>query len=412
MLPLPDEFILPDYGLNQSHGRTIANVPHTVAQLLRIPFDGLPPLPPELWEPLQDVQRVVVLIIDALGQNLIEQHQADLADILEATAVQSHITSVFPSTTVNCLSSLWTGHAPAQHGLIALHLHFPEYDTTGQMIHFTPAYRSHPDSLVDAGLKPEAFLPVPSLARQFATAAVPTYAFKGANIVDSALSKMHGRGVAGNFGAITFAEMMCQMRDLLHQKRGQKLYACGYWHTIDTLSHRHTPAGTAVSAELRALFYQINTILLDGLRADGDNDTAVIILADHGQIAVDHIITLPDDPILQQHLLLHQPGEARIPFFYARQGQQAALIDHLQRTYPNLILPLTAEQLWQSQLLGSPPTNLDIRHRVGDVAALMHGRAVFAPNHKTAEAFRTILKGMHGGLQPDEMRVPWLAFRL
>ncbi len=66
---LPDEFILPDY-----NGRSIANIPATIANLLDANFDGLPPLYDELWQPMgKDVKRVVVILLDAMGWNLYER---------------------------------------------------------------------------------------------------------------------------------------------------------------------------------------------------------------------------------------------------------------------------------------------------------------------------------------------------
>jgi len=63
----PEEYLLPDYD-----GGSIANVPATVAALLGVPFEGLPPLRPQLWQPMaHGVKRVVLLIFDAWGWNLL-----------------------------------------------------------------------------------------------------------------------------------------------------------------------------------------------------------------------------------------------------------------------------------------------------------------------------------------------------
>jgi hypothetical protein len=108
-LSLPAEFVPPDY-----EGGTIANVPATVAALLEAPFAGLPPLRDELWRPLTGVKRVVVLLVDAWGWNLLEQERDNLARLLGRTAVSGQVTSIFPSTTMAALSSVWTGTAPGE----------------------------------------------------------------------------------------------------------------------------------------------------------------------------------------------------------------------------------------------------------------------------------------------------------
>src|SRR5688500_6133824 len=100
MTVLPDEFIRPAY-----NGRSIANVPATVAALLGAPFGGLPALEDSLWRPLSgDVQRVVVLLVDAFGWNLFQQEESRLAGLVQRAAVRGSLTSIFPSTTVAALS--------------------------------------------------------------------------------------------------------------------------------------------------------------------------------------------------------------------------------------------------------------------------------------------------------------------
>ncbi|HFC12117.1 MAG TPA: hypothetical protein ENJ56_04675, partial [Anaerolineae bacterium] len=77
---LPTEFILPDY--NQS---TIANLAPTLACWFDVPFAGLPPLKDALWQPVTgDVQKVVVILIDALGWNLIQHLRTEIRCLTSA----------------------------------------------------------------------------------------------------------------------------------------------------------------------------------------------------------------------------------------------------------------------------------------------------------------------------------------
>ena len=268
-LALPQEFCLPAYD-----GRSIANIPAAVASLLGVPFRGLPALPEPLWRPLDDVKRVVLLTLDGFGWNLFQARQELVTAVSHKAAIVDQLTSIFPSTTVAALSSLWTGSAPAQHGLVGLRMFFPEFAVSAGMLDFSPLFFKARDALVDAGLKPDTFLQHPGVGEQLAAAGISTYAFKGYEIVDSVLSQMHGRGVTESFGVITFAEMLVQMRELLDKKAGERLFINAYWPSIDTLSHYHTWQGTAVSAELRALFYQLQTEFLDALTDAARQDTA------------------------------------------------------------------------------------------------------------------------------------------
>jgi len=146
----PDEFVWPDYA-----GGSIANVAPTAAALLNIPFLGLPPLRESYWNPLgKDVRRVVLFTLDALGWNLIQQEQSALQSLLQQARTAAKITSVFPSTTVNALSSIWTGAGPAQHGLVALRMLMPDQAVLGNMLSWGANFTSAIDTLVQAGIEP------------------------------------------------------------------------------------------------------------------------------------------------------------------------------------------------------------------------------------------------------------------
>ena len=154
---LSAEFSPPDY-----EGGSIANIPATIASLLGASFSGLPPLRNSLWKPYSgNIRRVVVLLVDSLGWNIFNKEKSHLEWLLKRSSVQGKITSIFPSTTVAALTSIWTGVAPAQHGLVGLRLFFPDYAVQAQLLKFSPTFMSLPGSLVNAGLKPEDFLQAP-----------------------------------------------------------------------------------------------------------------------------------------------------------------------------------------------------------------------------------------------------------
>ena len=406
-LNLPSEFLAPDYG-----GGSIANVPATVAALLDVPFVGLPPLRDELWRPLAGVKRVVVLLIDAWGWNLLAQEREHLAGLLGQTAVSAAITSIFPSTTVAALSSVWTGTAPAQHGMVGLRLFMPDYAVITQMLHFTPAFGKYPDALVKAGLEPEDFLAVPGFAEQLAAAGVDSYAFKGRDIVDSALSKMHDRGITADFGVSSLADMFVQIRQLLEAKAGEKLFVNAYWPLVDTLSHIYGWDKEPVAAELRAILYLLQAELFGKLSVEGRRDTAVFLMADHGQVVTPKAqrIHLEDHPQLQQMLLMRPAGEPRTAYLYAKHGRQADILQYIHENLSHAMAAFPAEAALAAGLLGPLPHAAQTTERVGDVIVTMRQGYVLLTPPEREKADK--MQGRHGGMTAAEMQVPWLGFRL
>jgi hypothetical protein len=405
---LPEEFVLPNY-----RGGSIANIPATVASLLNVPFQGLPPLAAPLWQPLDShARRVIIFLIDAWGWNLFRQERERLAWLERRSAVLGKITSVFPSTTVAALSSLWTGYAPAQHGLVGLQLFFPEQAVLGQLISFKPTFGPYPGALVDAGVDPLKFLEVPGFAQQLAAAAIPSHAFKGREIVHSALSQMHDRGVTGEHSVVTLTDMFVHLRHLLEETAGQSLYVNAYWPAIDTLSHVYGPEHISVASELHAILGQMRTELLDALSPAARQGTVLFITGDHGQVFCppEQIIPLDDHPVLQQLLLMRPAGEPRTAYLYARQGQKAAVHSYLAQRLGHALVSIDAQEALAGDLLGPPPHADQTAGRVGDLMAIMRQGYLLITAQDQANYSSFI--GRHGGMTADEMEVPWIGLDL
>lgn len=402
--------VVPDYG-----GSTIANLPATIAACFGISSPYLPPLRAALWEPLLetgDVRHVVLVLIDGMGQKLIEHCAQDTAWLAQEALVAGHITSVFPSTTVNALSCLWTGAGPAQHGLVGLELFFPGLGVMGQMLALSPSFARYPDALVSAGLEPESFLATAGFAELLAQEQIETYAVKHYSLVDSSLSKMHSRGVTKSVGIVTAADQMWQVRALLEANADKRLFVSSYWAAVDTLSHIYGYDHEAVAAELRAYLHLLRTELLEKLDPDARAATVVIVTADHGQIKtpLEKRIFIEDHAALHRNLLMRPAGEPHAAYLYAKQGRKEAIIDVVNRDLAHAAIALDAQVALEAELLGPVPEGDVVRQRLGDVVVTM--RDGYSLLSRDGEAFLATFLGRHGGLTQDEMNVPYYAFRL
>jgi hypothetical protein len=409
-MDLSDEFVVPAYD-----GGSIANVPGTVAALLGARFDGLPPLEPTVWEPLGgDVRRVVTLVIDALGWNLVEKERATLEPLLASATAVATLTSIFPSTTVAAMSSLWTGVAPIQHGLVGLRLLMPEYGGVGQFLDFAPTMGMGPSGLMAAGLDPQRFLQWPGLAQQLAAAGIESHAFRAAEITETMLSHMHSRGVKAEHGATSFADMLAQVCKLLEENTDKSLYLSTYWGSIDTYSHIYGWTDDNVASELSMLVTQLQTELLDALSPAARRGTVLLIVADHGQIIApaEEQRYFEDYPQLQEMLRMPPTGEPRAAYLYARPGAREELVAGLNDQLGEAVIAMTAEEGLASGLFGPGPYSPAGVERLGDVLAITRGGYGLYDNRELDKPSADFLIGRHGSLTAAEMQVPLMAFRL
>ncbi len=406
-LPIPESFVWPQYA-----GGSIANVPATIASWLGVRFQGLPPIanqPPAGGDP---IHRVVLLILDGLGWQLIPTLQNELPALFERARTVSRLTSVFPSTTVSALTSLWTGLAPAQHGLVGLRLFFPKWGALGQMLKMSPEFVGESDTLIEAGLKPEEFLTGRGFAQQLADAGVPTYSLKQRHLQGTALSLMHNRGVKEELAVYTPADMFVQMRQLLLAQANRQFFLSAYWPTVDSLMHWHGPLSDNVRAEARMLLELLKREVIAPLERAGKGGTLLCVVADHGQIdtPMAQRVFLDHHPEMTAMLMMRPAGEPRAAYLYARHGASADLLAYIRERLGKQMTAHAVEEVLDAQLLGPPAYAPESAQRLGDVVVLMRDGHVLLSDDEPGYLKRMV--GRHGGLSADEMYVPWLEFEL
>ena len=406
-LGLWPEAVLPDYG-----GYSIANLTASLAAWLGTPPFGTTPLAAELTEPLgPDVRRVVVVLMDALGylrfENQLREPGSPWVRLWQA-GVLGALTSVFPSTTVAALTSLWTGRAPGEHGLLGYEMWLREYGVVANMIKFSPmAAGDTPELLFEAGFDPAKYLAVPTLGQHLAAAGIPVHAFVQFHITESGLSKMHLAG-AKVHGFYSPADLWVNLREHLQATAGQRQLCWTYWPMVDTLSHYYGPVTSRVEHETAAFARTMAEAFLEPLSPAARAGTLMVVLADHGQVLTPNReeYNLKHNPAFTDLLHILPNGEHRASFLHCRPGQVEAARHYVERTWPGCFAVEDQATVMASGLLGE---SLDRRtaSRLGELLVLSRDSA-----YLWWEAKPNDMLGRHGSLTRDEMLVPYLAARL
>lgn len=407
---LDETFVWPHYG-----GHSIAEIPSTVAVLLGAdPLPGMHPLEAPLWRPLADgVRRVVFILIDALGwrrlQTALDEDPELPLHRWREQGVLAPLTSVFPSTTAVALTTFWTGLPPVQHGMVGSRVFLREFGALCHLLWFTPVVATKRWLLLDWGLEPEKFVPVPGFAEHLAAAGVPTYALIHAGIDKSALSQVHYRGVAELRGYLGLTDMLISLRELLETRAGERFYAAAYWGIADGLAHRYGPGDERLAGELRAILHGLEREVLHRLSPQTRQGTLLILTSDHGQHRVrkETTVDLKDHPGLRDALRMDPGGELRAAYLYTadRAAAQAYVETHLAEAFACLD---TAEAL-EAGLFGPGQPMPEVERRLGDLILPARGDHILYWPQKEPD---TEILGRHGGLSAEEMLVPWLAMRL
>jgi len=406
-----------DLGKDAQHpayeGLSILNIPSSVCKWLGAPALPHPPVDiSELDSLAEGVEQVVAVLVDAVGLHSFLHWLKERAKPLQPLVdegILGAITSTVPSTTSSALTTLWTGHSPAEHGILGYEIFLKEYGLVANMINHAPiAFDGRGGLLYSAGFDPESFLPVPTLGPHLAQADVEPHAFLHYSIKGSGLSRMHYRDVQiHTFGGI--ADLWIGVRRLADQPLHMKRFIWVYYGGVDGLSHRHGPDSEQAQADFAAFTSSMMEEFVHQLSPKVGAKTLLLLFADHGQITThkDPNFELRNHPCLSQCLHMLPTGENRLPYLYIRPGQTEAVGEYIRETWPGAFSTLPSDDALKAGLFGPGIPAATSPDRIGDCIVVTHGDSYMWWAEK-----ENPLIGRHGGLSNEEMLVPLLAVRL
>jgi hypothetical protein len=360
-----DDPVLPDYG-----GGCISNV---VPALLD-PGEVAPP-----WLPAaaHDTDQTVLLVLDGLGW-LQLQERAELAPTLAAMG-GGPITSVAPSTTATALTSISTGLAPGEHGVVGYRI-----AVQGEVLNVLRWSTANGDA--------RKRIPPPTFQTHTAFAGQCPSVVTRAEFARSGFSAAHLDPVRFR-GYRVPSSLPVEVRALLRQ--GEP-FVYAYYDGIDKIAHEHGLAE----------HYEAELVATDRLVADLldvlPSGAALVITADHGQVQ-----TGPDKVDLDlevQRLVASQSGEARFRWLHARPGRAADLADAARAAHGHQAWVRTRDEIEVEGWLGPYLTD-QARDRLGDVALAAQGTIAF---DDPADTGMLKMLGRHGSVTAAEMLVPLL----
>ncbi len=412
---LPEHFVLPHYS-----GYSIVNLAPTVAQLMGIRLEGrTPALPKHLWTDLaHDVKCIVLLILDAVGYRQLQHYRDTESSLFSRLALKGRlvpITSVFPSTTVSALTSIWTGQPPLGHGFLGTKMLLPKQGVLANMLKMVPAAYGGGGKLEDWGWEPDEFIRVPSLAARLGAAGIRTVAHTRLSFIGSSLTRIFLRGMDEVRGYVGLSDLWLNLRRTLTERQAnQRLFIDAYWGGVDNVGHVYGPTGAYLPSAMRHIARSFEEDFLARLPKEAREDTLLIVTADHGQIATppERVVHLPDHPALQETLLLPPAGESRAAYFYAKPGQKDALRDYVTEHLADRFALQETERALEIGLFGPlGALTPHLRARLGNMLLIAKDDSRLTMREKKKES-GIQLRGHHGSLTPEEMLVPLLMVRL
>jgi hypothetical protein len=363
------EPVLPSYG-----GACVASV--VPALLARKEGRG----PAILPDAARQARQVVLLVVDGLGWEQL-QERASLAPHLVSMPGRA-ITSVAPTTTAAALTSITTGLAPAQHGVLGYRVHVGDGAVMNVLRWRTPAGDAR-RLVPPAGFQPRpAFSGVPAAA-----VTRSEFGATGFTAAHLAGARIRGWRVPSSIAVEVGAAL-----------RAGDRFVYAYYDGLDKVAHERG-LGEHFAAELEFVD-RLVAGLCDRLPAGA----ALVVTSDHGQVMVgEATIDLP--PALAVDVAL-QSGEGRFRWLHVRPGALRRVVEAARSLYGELAWVLTREEVAQAGWFGGR-LRAGVERRLGDVALVARAPVAF---NDPSDPGELMLKSRHGSLTPAEVWVPLLAW--
>jgi hypothetical protein len=404
------DYLRPDYG-----GYSFASVTATAASVLGVDVGRT--LPADVFAGVDtDVRNVVVLLVDGFGFGRFTDF-ADVHPFLDAVASEGTVTpltSIYPSETAAALTTLHTARLPIEHGLIGWDLYLDEADLVVESLPFRTKDGRDPREVAGGGLGGDALLSVDPVYPTLRDGGVAPTAIQPTETVTGVYSR---RALAGaqQLGYRNLPDAALKLRQRLEVDDGDdRRYFYAYVPNIDGAAHRAGTDSDQYRAQLLAVCDAFRRELASNLDPAVADETLLLLTADHGLLDTDpdEEIDLCELDIVAENLRRDDDGEpvppvgsARNVHLHLQDGTAATVRDALAARLDARVF--TRAEAVEAGLFGDADPTPRFRRRCGDVVVTHRDRQLWYDDPD-----RRPFVGVHGGLSPAEMLVPFAAVHL
>lgn len=347
-------------------------------------------------------EKKIVLIIDGMGWNLLQPALKRYPEILEHNPYMkiSKIHTIFPSTTMNVLPSLYSAMPTAQHGVVGTKVFMQQYGMTVNAIKMLPAGLNGKDN----GIKPELLFPRGRVIDILKQKGKRVSILSQESLVNSAMTHatFDNEDITP---VVNFECMLVEVRRLVEQNGPEYIFC--YNELLDHAEHTYGYDEDEPLEILLSMLRSLDSILLKHIKGSNYN---LIITSDHGHIAVNanNIIKIDQSHSMMEYLNMPPWGEGRAAFVDVKTKRKEEFEAYMKRKFSKSILVIDSDYAIKSGIFGAKAIKDNIRYRFGTHILLPKGNKHINYIYPTSQYDTKVSAklGVHGGLSADEIEIP------
>jgi hypothetical protein len=410
-------FIHPQYDEN-----CISNIPNTILHL----FDaenGKTKLSTQnsiMVNCPEKINKVVLIVIDGFGFNQFLNHHKENQFLtnLSCRGEVFPLTSVFPSQTTNALTTLNTGLTPQEHGLLEYFIYLKNIGLVNSL-RFERVGCKRQNELVDEGFDPSILLfKGKTIHNTLKQNGINSFTHINSSNAFNACSNLIFQG-SKIIPALKSSDLIVRLRKNIEENSDVSAYFFAHLDTLDTISHEYGPGSYEYYAELSMITYLLQKELVQKIDSKTAKETLLLITADHGGIKIDprettYLNWLPRTILNLQVGKNRKPilpiGGPREVFLHIKEEKLIETKEFLSQKIGNKAQIIETKEAAEKGLFGLGVPNREVFERIGNLMILPYGNETVW--FESPENGRINFLGQHGGLNEQEMIVPFAMARL
>ena len=336
----------------------------------------------------KEYKNVILLVLDGLGEHIL--NNIDKSGFLKEHQIDC-VTSVYPSTTVAAMTTYYSGRPPYETGWIGWSQYFKEYGRAIDMFSHNESYMREPlrNPMIDV------FKTVVGYKSVYERIEETSENIKAYEIQPDYAERRAKRSIKAN----NVDELIMNINDLC--KLPDRKFILAYSDNPDGVLHKY---GTK-SDEVKNFVLETQEKIKE-MCDKFDDDTILIISADHGHKDIEKAYTLLDYPEIQECLMMPASLEARVLTFLVKEDMKDIFEQRFNKAFEEEFWLMTKDEfLNKYHFLGYGEKHYKIDDFIGNYIALSVGSSMIRLETFLAEG-KPIKKSTHCGLSKDEMEVP------
>ncbi len=360
--------IIPDYN------HCLMNITTTILKHYNVPtsYKSINILERELNK---NYRNVVLILVDAMGSVILKKHSEEVKYLIENQ--KDELTTVFPSTTVSATTSILTGKPPVNTGWIGWLQYIKEEDKS--VILFLNKDFYNDKTTFDYNIS-EKFVSVTKIYE----------------LIEKYNPNVKTKEIFPEFrepNHKTFKDLCDSI--IKETEKPDKHFIYAYWDKLDTYLHKTGTLSNKVHNHLKEINENVERLI-----RKLDDDTLVIITADHGQIDIEEVVLWDYPKIVDT--FKHKPSvEARATAFFIKEGMEEQFVKNFNKEFKDYFILYKSEDILKAKFLGNDVAHPKLKEFLGDYFSI----AIDKYSFKLVNSKQSF-KAQHAGLTIDEMLIP------